>query len=103
VIETAWKKGARFDAWHEYFNFSLWVEAFKENGVDPYFYSHMRREQNIPLPWDHINIGVTKDFLKTEYKKSLELDSTSDCRFDCHACGIQVNYDLACDEIRTIG
>ncbi|MDP2965743.1 MAG: TIGR03960 family B12-binding radical SAM protein [Pelolinea sp.] len=102
VIETAWKKGARFDAWQEKFNYDLWLEAFKENGVDPYFYSHRQRELDKPLPWDHINIGVTKIFLTREYKKSMDLENTSDCRYFCHACGIQTDYDINCDEIRTL-
>ena len=102
VIETAWKKGARFDAWQEKFNFDLWLEAFKENDVDPYFYSHRQRELDKPLPWDHINIGVTKYFLTREYKKSIDLENTSDCRYFCHVCGIQAEYNVNCDEIRTL-
>ncbi len=52
VIESAWKKGARFDAWQEKFNYDLWLEAFKENEVDPFFYSHRQRELDEILPWD---------------------------------------------------
>ena len=100
VIETAWKKGARFDAWQENFNFGLWMEAFAENGIDPYFYSHRQREMNESLPWDHIAIGVSKNFLIKEYQKSTTLENTSDCRFLCHGCGIQSELDVDCDEIR---
>ena len=70
VIETAWKKGARFDAWQDKFNFALWLEAFSENGIDPYFYSHRQRGTDEILPWDHINIGVSKKYLINEYVKS---------------------------------
>jgi len=100
VIETAWKKGAKFDAWQEKFNFALWMEAFEEKGIDPYFYSHRQRDTNENLPWDHINIGISKKYLINEYIKSKNLENTSDCRFLCHGCGIQTEYDLNCDEIR---
>lgn len=100
VIESAWKKGARFDAWQEKFNFSLWMEAFAENGTDPYFYSHRQRKTSETLPWDHINIGITKNYLIKEYIKSTNFENTSDCRFLCHGCGIQTEYDINCDEIR---
>ena len=100
VIESAWKKGARFDAWQENFSFTLWLEAFAENGIDPYLYSNRMREPNEILPWEHINIGVSKSFLINEYKKSLNLENTTDCRFICHGCGIQTEYGIDCGEIR---
>ena len=100
VIETAWKKGARFDAWQDKFNFALWLEAFSENGIDPYFYSHRQRGTNEIFPWDHINIGVSKKHLFNEYSKSKNNENTSDCRSLCHGCGIQTEYDIDCGEIR---
>lgn len=100
VIETAWKKGARFDAWQDKFDFSLWLEAFEENGIDPYFYSHRSRETDEILPWDHINIGVSKKYLINEYVRSTVYENTSDCRFLCHGCGIQTEYGIDCGEIR---
>lgn len=103
VIETAWKKGARFDAWQEHFDFDIWGKAFNENGIDPYFFSHRERIVDELMPWEHINIGVSKKFLIDEYKKSKDQETTSDCRFLCHGCGIQTEYDLSCEAIRTQG
>ena len=102
VLETAWKKGARFDAWQDKFNFALWLEAFSENGIDPYFYSHRQRGTDEILPWDHINIGVSKKYLINEYVKSTINENTSDCRSFCHGCGIQSEYGIDCDEIRIL-
>ena len=102
VIETAWKNGARFDAWQDKFNFETWLEAFSENGIDPYFYSHRQRGTDEILPWDHINTGVSKKYLVNEYVKSAINENTSDCRSLCHGCGIQTEYGIDCDEIRII-
>lgn len=101
VIETAWKKGAKFDAWQEKFNYYVWLEAFKENGIDPYFFSHRQRGMEEILPWDHINIGVSKNNLSKEYQKSMDSKNTEDCRCLCHGCGIQTAYEIECNEIRT--
>ena len=101
VIETAWKKGAKFDAWQEKFNYYVWLEAFKENGIEPYFFSHRQRGMEETLPWDHINIGVSKKYLSKEYQKSLDSKNTEDCRCLCHGCGIQTTYEIECNEIRT--
>ncbi len=100
VIETAWKKGARFDAWNEYFDFNLWLEAFAENGIDPYFYSHRVRETREILPWDHINIGVEKNFLIKEYINGTINKITCDCRYYCNGCGVQTELEIDCDVIR---
>ena len=101
VIESAWRKGAKFDAWQEKFKFSVWLDAFKENDIDPFFYSHRQRDLKEILPWDHINTGVTKSFLSGEYQKSYSLELTSDCRYICHGCGIQSEIDFNCSELRT--
>lgn len=70
VIIKAFKKGAKFDAWSIYFNFSLWEEAFKESGIDPEFYL---REKSINelLPWDFIDTGIDKKVLADEFNKSI--------------------------------
>jgi radical SAM family uncharacterized protein len=101
VIESAWRKGAKFDAWQEKFKFSVWLEAFKDSGIDPFFYSHRQRDIKEVLPWDHINVGVSKAFLSNEYLKSKSLECTPDCRDFCHSCGIQSEMDFNCSEIRT--
>lgn len=87
VIESAWKKGCKFDGWDEFFLFDKWTEAFKECGVDPSFYSNRRRDFNEILPWDHLDYGIRKEFLIAENKKAHESVTTPNCRQKCLACG----------------
>jgi Radical SAM superfamily. len=89
VIKKAWEKGCRFDSWNECFNFETWMDAFKETGIDPAFYANRKREENEVFPWDHIDVGVTKEFLKRERRRAYEGKSTFDCRKFCIKCGIQ--------------
>ena len=100
VIESAWKNGAKFDAWHDQFQFSKWVDAFKENSIDPGDYIYRSREENEIFPWDHINVGVNKEYLFNEFILSKELQTTSDCREQCSACGIQAFYSIVCNQVR---
>jgi len=89
VIHEAWRRGARFDAWSEIFDAERWWSAFSEQGLDPAFYAHRERSLEETLPWDHINSGVSKEFLIAEYERSLRGETTSDCREGpCLACGI---------------
>ncbi len=88
VIYHAWRNGARFDAWSDQFNIEHWQKAFDQAGVDPAFYSHRTRDLDEVLPWDHINAGVKKSFLKTDYLWSQEGKVRPDCRGQCYGCGI---------------
>ncbi|KPU44169.1 radical SAM superfamily protein [Oxobacter pfennigii] len=88
VLINAWEKGCKFDGWDEHFKFDLWMEAFEECGIDPAFYANRRREYDEILPWDHLNIGIPKEYLINEHKKSMEENLTTDCREGCHSCGI---------------
>lgn len=90
VLLKACEKGCKFDGWDEYFKFDLWMEAFKECGVDPEFYAYRKRELEEQMPWDHIDVGVNKKYLKSEYKKSLKAELTRDCRSVCTGCGINL-------------
>ena len=87
VIESAWRKGCKFDGWDEFFLFDKWTEAFKECGVDPSFYSNRRRDFNEILPWDHLDYGIRKEFLIAENKRAHESVTTPNCRQKCSACG----------------
>ena len=89
VLLSAWKKGAKFDGWSEQFNMKAWMEAFEENNLQPEFYAHRKREKDEVLPWDHIDVGVTKAFLWHEWQKALKGETTPDCRIDCSGCGIR--------------
>jgi radical SAM family uncharacterized protein len=88
VINGAWQRGARFDAWQDKFNYSAWLEAFAAAGLDPAFYTHRPRELQEAFPWDHIHTGVRKKYLVQDYQWSQESRIRPDCREQCFACGI---------------
>lgn len=88
VIEKAWKAGAKFDAWSEHFDLSLWQEAAASEGIDMAFYSHRRRPVDEVFPWEHIDVAVTRRFLTQDYLMSQEGQTRIDCREQCFACGI---------------
>lgn len=90
-IYKAWLKGCKFDSWSEHFKYQLWMDAFKECDIDPEFYAYRRRDYEEIFPWDHINPGVSKEFLTREHRKgTVEAEPTLDCRFGpCSACGIK--------------
>jgi len=92
VIYSAWKRGAKFDAWQDQKHYDTWMEAFAENGMDPVFYTHRQRFLDEVFPWEHINIGVTKKFLTQDYTWSLDGRTRPDCRRQCYACGILPNF-----------
>ena len=87
VMLKAFSKGVRLDSWDECFDFDAWMEAFDECGVSPEFYANRRRSFDEVLPWDHLDYGITKDFLMRENKKAYESITTPHCRIKCAACG----------------
>jgi len=89
VLLRAFEKGCILDGWGEIFNYEAWREAFVETGVDPAFYAFRRREKDEILPWDHIDCGVTKEFLWREKEKADKAATTKDCRQGCNGCGLQ--------------
>jgi radical SAM family uncharacterized protein len=88
VIEQAWRRGARFDAWQDHLRMDAWLAAFEDTGLDPAFYTHRERPIDETLPWDHIDAGVRKAFLTEDYLWSLKGRTRVDCRERCFACGI---------------
>lgn len=87
VIIRAVEKGCKFDGWDEYFDFDKWLEAFEECGIDPDFYNLRERSYDEVLPWDHIDVGVTKEFLIRENEKAKSEITTKNCREQCAGCG----------------
>ena len=87
VILNAYKKGCIFDAWTECFKIEPWIEAFKEENIDPYFYTARERREDELFPWDFIDAGVTKVFLLNEWHKSKKAEVTLNCRSSCSGCG----------------
>ncbi|MDK2941323.1 MAG: hypothetical protein PWP56_836 [Acetobacterium sp.] len=88
VLEKAHQKGCRFDGWGEYFDLEKWTEAFAEAGIDPNFYALRNRDFDEILPWDFIDTGVTKKFLKAEAQKAEAALTTPFCPESCSNCGI---------------
>ena len=89
VIQKAYEKGARFDAWSESFRYDLWKKAFQETGIDPDFYTLRERSTEEILPWDFIDTGVSKEFLKREWELAKKEAVTPNCRQKCSGCGIR--------------
>ena len=98
VIETAVKNGARLDGWDEYFNYSKWYDAFRECGVEEDFYTTRGYGEEEILPWDTIDVGVTKAFLKRERHRAYEAQVTPDCRQGWAGGGANsLLREVACD------
>ena len=87
VVHRAWELGAKFDSWHEHFNYDIWTQAFQECGVDKSVYLKSRDLEK-PLPWDHVDTSLLKKFLKRERTKAYQEAVVIDCRDGCHACGV---------------
>jgi radical SAM family uncharacterized protein len=97
-IYRAWQKGCKFDGWSEYFNFGKWLEAFQEAEIDTDFYTTRSRRYDEVLPWDFIDIGVSKAFLKAENEKASQGIITEDCRWhECEGCGICPAFEVEVD------
>src|SRR5690554_6745445 len=95
AIYLAWKKGCRFDAWSEHLRSDLWKQAFVEAGIDPGTYTSRHLPLDQPLPWDHIDVGVDKEFLIRELHRAYNGKTTPDCTLtNCSACGICSAYAL---------
>lgn len=87
AIEEAWRRGARFDGWTECFGLERWMEVFRDLGIDANAYACRERSPNESLPWDIIDVGVSRDFLARERIRAHSEESTPDCRGVCGACG----------------
>ena len=100
VIESAFKKGCKFDSWNECFKPELWEEAFAENGLSPEFYAGRKREYSEINPWDHLDYGVTKRFLICENQRAHRAETTPNCREKCAGCGANCYGEGVCYEKR---
>lgn len=97
VILRAFELGCKFDSWDESFNFENWMQAFEENGIDPYFYTQRHREFTELLPWDHLDFGISRAFLEKENIKAHENTTTPHCRIKCSGCGANKLNGGKCD------
>lgn len=101
VIRKAYEKGCLYDSWSEYFKNEVWLEAFKECGVDIDFYTTRERSLDEIFPWDFIDCGVTKDFLKREWSKAMAETPSPNCRLQCQGCGANRFGGGVCFDERT--
>lgn len=87
ALAEAVRRGQRFDAWDEFFDYDKWMDIFASVGVDPSFYANRVRGEEELLPWDFIDIGVSKQFLLAEKHRAYAETTTPDCRTKCSGCG----------------
>ena len=98
LIETAYRKGAMYDAWSDCFHPEIWQEAFAETGIDMDWYNKRERSLEELLPWDFIDIGVSKEFLKREWNAARQGVVTPNCRQQCAGCGARAYGSGVCFE-----
>ncbi len=104
VIRRAAELGCKLDGWNEHFSFTRWQSAFREEGIDMEEYAARSLSPDHPLPWDHLDSGVSHRFLVNEYKRALAGELTADCRSSCLGCGMALLVESCgqegdCDEI----
>ena len=87
AIYNAWKMGCKFDSWEEFFDFDKWVKAIADAGLTMEFYASRQRTPDEIFPWDHIDVGVSKAFLRREYEKASRAEVTPNCKEHCAGCG----------------
>lgn len=87
VILKAYEKGCIFDAWSEFYKNDIWMSAFEECGIDIDFYTTRERSLDEVFPWDFIDCGVTKEFLKKEWENAMAEQVTPNCKEKCNGCG----------------
>ncbi len=92
VIEAAWRDGAKFDSWSEYFNLERWLKALEACGLDPAFYANRTRSRDEVLPWSCVSTGVRTEFLWRERELAYQARITPDCRKQCTGCGADKLY-----------
>ncbi len=90
VILQAYRGGCIYDAWHEYFRRDVWEQAFRDHGIEPDFYIGRERSTEEILPWDFIDIGVSKAFLIREWERAKRGETTQNCKQGCSGCGAAV-------------
>lgn len=98
TILQAYKNGCLYDSWSEHFKNEFWMDAFEQTDLNVEFYTTRTRDMNEILPWDYIDIGVTKDFLKREWEHAQEESVTPNCKLQCSGCGAKVYDGGVCNE-----
>ena len=95
VLKSVWSSGGTFQEWSEYFNLDLWISAMEKEGLEYEWFAYRHRNLEEPLPWDHLDAGLYKDFLWQEWRDALEEIGLEDCRWTpCYDCGACTGYGL---------
>ena len=100
VLEEAVRLGCKFDGWNECFEYDKWMQAFKNMGVEPFFYNNRERSFTEVLPWSHLDFAVSEKFLQCENMKAHSAETTPNCREKCSACGAACYGEGVCFEKR---
>ncbi|MBM6947505.1 TIGR03960 family B12-binding radical SAM protein [Mordavella massiliensis] len=98
AILEAYRLGCLYDAWTENFTYGKWLQAFEKTGIDLAFYNERERGEEEIFPWDFIDIGVTKAFLRKEWERAMKGEVTPNCRQQCSGCGAAVWRGGVCVE-----
>ena len=98
VLEEAYDNGCLFDAWTETFHEEPWIRAFDTCNISMDFYTSRERSFDEILPWDMIDIGVSRDFLRREWENALKEAVTPNCRSACSGCGAKAFGGGVCYE-----
>ncbi len=88
ALERAYRMGCKMDGWSDQFKYDVWLQSMKDVNLDPDFYACRERSLDEVLPWDHLDAGITKQFLKREWEKAQNGEITHDCRKGCVGCGV---------------
>ncbi|MFO8074612.1 MAG: TIGR03960 family B12-binding radical SAM protein [Egibacteraceae bacterium] len=95
VVERAWSLGARLDGWAEHFDLGAWQQACDELGIDPAWFTQRPRDADEALPWDHLDSGLDREWLRGDYEDALAGRELDDCRWgSCYDCGVCLGLDL---------
>lgn len=97
LIEEVWRSGGRLEAWSDFFRYDRWVSALEKCGLSAEFYTTRERGADEVMPWDHINMGVTKKHLRRELERAWQGELSPDCRHGCVGCGAGALNGGKCD------
>ena len=101
LIEEAYRRGCMYDAWADHMKYGLWLEVMAEQGITFEFYNYRERPTDEILPWDFIDIGVSKRFLLREWENARAVKVTPHCREMCSGCGARKYGGGVCVENKT--
>jgi radical SAM family uncharacterized protein len=96
VLLKVWEMGARFDGWTDHFRYDRWLKACAETGIDIGFYAYRRKGYGEVFAWDHLNAGVTREWLISDHQRAMNEEEVPDCRWEnCDVCGVCMAWGVA--------